>query len=92
MHGLKQAARLAYNLLCKCLAEKDYAPSLISPNIWNHNTRATKFCLCVDDFGIQYFNNKHTEHLLNALKQHYTVSCDWSGANYCVFKLDLNYK
>ena len=53
MYGLKQAARLAYDQLCERLAKEGYTPSLVSPNIWGHETRATKFCLCVDDFGIK---------------------------------------
>ena len=91
MYGLKQAARLAYDLLCERLALHGYAPSLLSPNIWGHKTRPTKFCLCVDDFGIKYFNNTDIQHLLDALKQHYTVSCDWSGENYCGFQLEWFY-
>ena len=92
MYGLKQAARLAYDLLCDRLGKEGYAPSLLSPNIWGHKTRATKFCLCVDDFGIKYFNNDDIYHLLNALKNHYTVSEDWTGENYCGFKLTWFYK
>jgi len=91
MYGLKQAARLAYDLLCERLALHGYAPSLLSPNIWGHKTRPTKFCLCVDDFGIKYFNNADIQHLLDALKQHYTVSCDWTGENYCGFQLEWFY-
>ena len=91
MYGLKQSVCLAYGFLYNHLAEEGYAPSLISPNIWNHKTRVTTFCLCVDDFGIKYFNDEDIEHLLNALKQYYTMSCDWSGENYCGFKLDWHY-
>ena len=47
-----------------------------------------KFCSCVDDFGIKYFNTADIQYLLNALKQHYTASCDWSSENYCGFKLE----
>ena len=68
MYGLKQAARLAYDLLCERLAQDGYAPSLLSPNIWGHKTRRTKFCLCVDDFGIKYFTKDDIHHLLNSLK------------------------
>ena len=92
MYGLKQAARLAYDLLCKCLAEDGYTPSLISPNIWNHHTRPTKIRLCVYDFGIKYYNNNDIHHLLNTLKKQYTVPCDWEDVNYCGFKLDWHHK
>ena len=52
IYGLKQAARLAYDQLCKRLGTEGYSPSLLSPNIWGHKTRATKFCLCIDDFRV----------------------------------------
>ena len=92
MHGLKQAAQLAYNLLCDRLAQEGCAPSLLSPNIRGHTTRPTKLCLYVNDFGIKYFNNDDIQYLLNALKQHYTMYCDWSGENYCGLKLSWYYK
>ena len=82
---LKQAARLAYDLLCERLVLHGYAPSLLSPNIWEHKTRSTNFCLCVDDFDINYFNTDNIQYLLDALKQHYTISCDSSGKNIVVF-------
>ena len=92
MYGLKQAARLAYNLLCDRLGKEGYTPSTLSPNIWGHKTRATKFCLCDNDFGIKYFNNDDVNHLLNALRKYYTVSEGWTGENYCGFKLTWYYK
>ena len=91
MHGLKQTARLAYNLLCDQLAVDGYAPSLLSPSLWGHKTRATKFCLCVDDFEIIFFNKDNIHHLFNALGKHYTLSCDWAGENYCGFKFEWLY-
>ena len=52
MYGLKQAAKLARDQLIKTLAPFGYHPTQHSPNIWQHTNRKTKFCLCVDDFGI----------------------------------------
>ena len=52
MYRLKQAAHLAYNSLKKHLQQHGYFPDKFAPNIWSHMTRKTKFCLCVDDFGI----------------------------------------
>ena len=50
------------------------------------------FFQCVDDFGIKHFNDDDIQHLLGALIQHYTVSCDWAGENCCGLKLEWNYK
>ena len=66
MHGLKQAARLAYDNLVINLKTFGYKPDKITPNIWTHETRPTKFCLCVDDFGIKYFSDDDANHLIHA--------------------------
>ena len=92
MYELKKSVRLPYDLLCERLRKEGYAPSLISPNIWGHKTRATTFYLCVDNFGIKYYNKDDIHYLLNVLKKHYLVSEDWTGENYCGFKLTWYYK
>ena len=56
-----------------------------------HHTRPTKFCLCVDDFGIKYFSKNDLEHLFNTLGAHYKFSTDMSGTNFCGLKLHWNY-
>ena len=59
--------------------------------MWGHATRKTKFCLCVDDFGVKYFSKADAEHLLQALGQHYTYTSDWSGQNFCGLTMDWHY-
>ena len=58
INGLKQAARLARNQLINHLKPFGYSPSIHVPNIWKHNTQPTKFCLCVDDFGVILFQKR----------------------------------
>ena len=60
--------------------------------MWEHETRRTKLCLCVDDFGIKSFSDADTNHLLDSLKQHYTVTVDHQGTNFCGLNIDWNYK
>ena len=91
MYGLKQAARLAYEDLKKHLKKFGYEPDPIAQNIWKHSTRKTKFCLCVDDFGVQYFNADDAKHLINALKNKYDITVDFTGKNFCGLHLDWNY-
>ena len=55
MYGLKQAAILAYNNLKKNMKQYRYQPVLGTTGMWEHATRRTKFCVCVDNFGIKYF-------------------------------------
>ena len=91
MYGLKQAALLAYEHLVANLAPHGYYPVPHSPGIWRHKTRKTRFCLCVDDFGIKYFNQDDANHLLAALRQTYEVSVDWTGQEYCGLHFEWNY-
>ena len=77
MYGLKQAAILAYLQLVKFLKKYDYYPETHCIGLWSHCTKRTKFCLCVDDFGVKYHSIADANHLLDALKSHYKVSVDW---------------
>ena len=67
MYGLKQAAILAYDNLQKNLKPFGYAPVIGTVGIWQHETRPTTFCLCVDDFGIKYNTTQEAQHLLYAM-------------------------
>ena len=91
MYGLKQAAVLAYDQLVEHLAPFGYYPCPQTTGIWRHTTRKTRFCLCVDDFGIKYFSKADADHLLNALQSKYKISTDWEGKNYCGLTLDWDY-
>ena len=91
MYGLKQAAILAYEFLVKNLSQYGYKPLPHSLSIWKHETRPISFCLCVDDFGIKYFHKDDAQHLLQSLQNHYTVTTDWEGKNFCGLNLDWNY-
>ena len=91
MYGLKQAAILAFEFLVQNLSNYGYKPVPHSLSIWTHETRPISFCLCVDDFGIKYFNKEDAQHLLSSLQNHYTVTTDWEGKNFCGLTLDWNY-
>ena len=53
MYGLKQDALLAYNNPKKNLAQDGYSTIIGTVGLWKHETHPTKFCVCVDDFGIK---------------------------------------
>ena len=53
MYGVRQAAIMAYNNLQKSLKPFGYAPLISTVGVWQHETRPTTFCLCVDDVGIK---------------------------------------
>jgi hypothetical protein len=91
MYGLKQAAILAYQQLVTFLTPAGYMPVPNTTGMWKHRTRKTVFCICVDDFGIKYFNKDDIDHLLGTLEKHYTVTTDWTGRNYCGLTIDWEY-
>ena len=78
MYGLKQAAILAYRQLVNHLAPYSYALVPFSLSIWSHTSGKTKFCLCVDDFGVKYYSKNDANHLLDALKKGYPVTVESS--------------
>ena len=83
MYGLHQTARLAYDDLKSHLANYNYHPNPLAMNIWSHETRKTKLCLCLENFGVQYFNNNDKEHLIYALQTKYDITVDTKGKNFC---------
>jgi hypothetical protein len=91
MYGLKQAALLAFDHLVNCLEPFGYVPCKHSVGLWRHKTRKTRFCLCVDDFGVKYFCKEDADHLIETLRKFFKVSVDWEGRNYCGLTIDWNY-
>ena len=76
MYGLPHAGILANHKLRKDLQPHDYIPCEHTPGLWKHISRPTTFTLCVDDFGVKYYNKKDAEHLLKALEKQYTCMID----------------
>ncbi len=91
MYGLKQAAILAYNNLKSHLKPFGYTPVIGTVGVWQHATRQTKFCLCVDDFGIKYFSKEDAQHLLYTIGTTYRYTIDWTGNKYCGLAFDWHY-
>lgn len=91
MYGLKQAALLAYNNLKKTMEPYRYYPVVGTVGLWAPKTLPTKFCLCVDYFGVKYFNKQDANHLLQCLSKYYKCTTDWDGKTYCGLNLELHY-
>ena len=92
MYGLKQAAVLAYNNLVSNLEKHEYYPIPHTVGMWKHRTRNITFCLCVDDFGVKYYDKNDAHHLIQSLNQSYITAVDWEGRNFCGLNLDWHYK
>ena len=91
MYGLKQAAILAYETVTKLLTDAGYILIPGSIGLWKHSTHKLMFALCVDDFGVQYYNKADVYHLITTLSKIYKVTEDWTGQNFLGLELDWNY-
>ena len=92
MYGLPQAGILANKLLKQCLTKHGYYEVAHTPGLWKHISHPISFTLVIDDFGIKYVGKEHAKHLLNALKEHYTLDIDWAGKLYCGISLNWDYE
>ena len=92
MYGLKQAAIQAYNHLRNSLAPYGYKPIPGTVEMQQHKTRPTKFCVCVDDFGIKYSSREDRDHLCNSIGKTFQYTTDYEGNNYCGLHINWDYK
>ena len=83
MYGLKETGIFAFNRLVQMLAPYGYKPMPFTPGLWKDHTKRTSFILCFDDFGIKSFSKDGALHLINALRDNYALTIDWTGTLYC---------
>ena len=76
MPSIEQARKFSNERLKKHLGKYGYTPCARTAALWTCVTFPITFTLVVDDSGVKY-TGKHTAlHLLNSLKDLYTVSVD----------------
>jgi hypothetical protein len=92
IYGLPQAGKLANEQLIRHLEPFGYAPCPHTAGLWRHTTRDISFLLVVDDFAIKYTDRADAEHLINALKEGYKMSLEWTAERYCGLILKWDYK
>ena len=92
IYGLKQSGKLANDLLTERLNKHGYYQCATTPGLWRHKWRSIMFVLIVDDFGIEYCEQRHADHLLQALQETYKVTTDWTGSKFAGIDLTWNYK
>ena len=92
IYGLKQAGKLANDLLTKRLSAHGYFQCDTTPGLWRHELRPILFVLIVDDFGIEYVDKVHAEQLLTALQSHYKITTDWTGTKFAGIDIVWDYK
>jgi hypothetical protein len=78
IYGLPQAGKLSQDRLVKHLASYDYIQCVNTPCLFKHKTNGVVFTLVVDDFLIKYKGRENVDHLLNALRELYKITTDFS--------------
>jgi hypothetical protein len=92
MYGLPQAGIITQDLLQARLAKVGYHQSKIIPGLWTHKTRKTCFTLVLNNFAIKYTSMEDAQHLIDTLKQDYTITIDWDATKYIRLTLEWDYK
>ena len=49
------------------------------------------FTLVADDFGVQYTDDLHAQHLIKCLEENYELTKNWQGDKYCGLDLEWDY-
>jgi hypothetical protein len=84
-------ALIAQKLLEQQLSKVGYSQSKIIPGLWTHETRQTCFTLVVDNFAIKLTKMEDVQHLIEALKQDYTITINWGATKYIRLTIDWDY-
>lgn len=73
MYGLPHARSLEHDRLQIHMVKYNYTSCKHTPNLWTHDSRPIIFTLFVDDFVININGQHHTDYLINALIDLYSV-------------------
>ena len=82
VYGLPQSGMLSNKILEQRLNKAGYYQFPTTPGLWRHKWRPILFCLIVNDFGIEYVDKRHADHLRDILLKHYEITQDWSGSQF----------
>ena len=73
---IRQATVLTFDNLVRNLSKHRYTPCPNTLGIWQHTTHKIKCCLCINDFGIEYYSKADAQNLLDSLSENYTHTVD----------------
>ena len=62
-----------------------------TPGLWKHISRPIDLSLVVDVFGVKYAGEDNSHHLIDSLKEEFTISEDRKGGLYYGINLKLDY-
>ena len=73
------------------MEKEGYYEAINKTGLWRQKWRPTKFCLIVDDFGVEYFGKQHADHLAKILKKYHNITEFWEGKKYAGIDLKWDY-
>ena len=73
-YGLPHSGILANKQLRTRLEKEGYYEARTTPGILRQKFRPIKFCLIVDDFGVEYVGKQHSDHLATILKKYHSIN------------------
>ena len=82
---------LSNKLIEQRLNKAGYYQCPNTPGLWRHNWRPILFCLIIDNFGIEYVDKHHDDHLHDILLEHYKITQYWSGSQFASIALTWDY-
>ena len=85
---MKQVDILSFENLVRNIQQLEYYLVPLTTCIWKHNTRQAKFCRCVGDLGVEYFDKYDAKHLHNLLQETYKYTIDYTGHNFCCLMIN----
>ena len=90
LYVLPQAGIISHTKLKERISPFGYKPCKYTPGLWEHESRVTKFCLVVDNFGIKYTSDDDLQYLLSDPREKYTILVDMEGEIFCGINLKLD--
>ena len=87
IHGLPQEGKLENKYIRKTIRPHEYYEVSHILGLWKHISQQIDFSLIVDYFDVKYVDEDNARHLINSLKEIFTISEDWKGVLYCVINL-----
>ena len=91
IYVLPQEGKLGNEYLRDKLRPHGYYEVIQTPRLCKNISRPIYFSLVVDDFGVKYVGEDNYHHLIDSLKEDFTISEDWTGGLYYGIKLKWDY-
>jgi hypothetical protein len=88
MYGMDDAARKSFLLITQRLREAGYMSTERNPTIFRNSVTGVAFTLVVDDLAVKWKNRKDFQHLLDTLRQSYTIKVEERLTHYIGLTID----